>query len=202
LKISSSRPVQVTVLLLLGAAVFLPELGQEIRVTGREARHAEIARLMARSGRYAIPYTCGRPYVDKPPLFHWTVAALFRIGKRVDFIVARQPGALSAIAAMVGIYILGRRWLAGSAAMFAAAIWATSWLVIEWGRFSQMDMMMACLVLYATVLADVAASRPRGWRRTLSWCGACGVIGAATLWKGPGRVNSLSRRMRWSRSRA
>lgn len=177
--------VHVVTLLLLGAAVFLPDLGQEVRVTGREARHAEIARVMVERGEYMVPYVYGRPYINKPPLFNWTVAAFFRMGNRVDWAVARLPSALCAIAAMLGIYALGRRWFTARAGMFAATLWVTFWLVIEWGRLSRMDMMMACLILYAILLADVAATTPAGWRRMALWCGACVVIALAILSKGP-----------------
>jgi 4-amino-4-deoxy-L-arabinose transferase-like glycosyltransferase len=86
---------------------------------------------------------------------------------------------------MLGIYVLGRRWLTARAAVFAAIIWGTSLMVIDWGRQSRMDMMMASLTLYGIVLADLASTQDRGWRRTWIWCGASAVIGAAILSKGP-----------------
>jgi len=199
------------VLVLAGAAIFLPALGQEGSVTGSEARHAEIARTMLESGDYVVPHLCGRPYIDKPPLFNWTVAALFRLTGRVNFAVARLPSAVCSIAAMLGIYFLGRRWLSARAGACAALIWGTSWLVVEWGRFCQMDVMMTCLILYTVLLADVAAAQERqgqpcegsykpsqgfthqgrpeqrriGGRTFAAWLGACVLAAAATMSKGP-----------------
>ena len=177
--------VQTAALLLLGGVIFLPDLGQEMRVDNREVRHAEIARQMVQSGSYAVAYICGRPYIDKPPLFNWTVGLLFRLTGRANLLVARLPSAICAIAAMLGIYILGKRWLSPRAAIFAATIWATSWLAMEWGRLSRMDMMMACLILYGIVLADSAASAEHWRRRVAFWCSACIVMSVATLSKGP-----------------
>jgi len=176
--------VDSLLLLSLGAAAFLIDLGQETHLGSREARHAEIAREMVESGNYVVPNLLGKPYIDKPPLFNWVVALLFRVTGRVDFAVARFPSALCAIAVMVGIYLLGRRWLTSRAALFAGTIWATSLLAQEWGRISRMDMMMACLNLYAILLADSAAAAQAGWRPIANWCGAGVLVGAAVLSKG------------------
>ena len=177
--------VQVAALLLIGAAILLPSLGQETRVDGREARHAEIAREMVESGQYAVPHALGRPYIDKAPMFNWIVALLFRLTGRVDFLVARFPSAVCALGAMLGVYVLGRRWFSAPGAIFAALIWATSQLVVEWGRVARSDMMMACLIVYGTLIADLAATAEGDRKRLLIWSAACVVTGGALLSKGP-----------------
>ena len=180
--------VHVAALLALAAAAFLPDLGQDTDIESREDRHAEIAREMVESGNYAVPHLCGQPYIDKPPLFNWVVALLFRLTGRIDYAVARFPSVVMSTAAMLGIYALGRRWFSARAGLFAAAIWATSWLVVEWSRFARMDMMLASLILVAIVLADLAAAARRGWAQAGAWAGACAVLGAASLAKGPHAV--------------
>jgi 4-amino-4-deoxy-L-arabinose transferase-like glycosyltransferase len=174
--------------LLAGIAIFLPGLGQEMSVSNSEANHAEIARNMAATGNYLVPRLCGRPYIDKPPLFNWCVAAIFRLSGRVDFTTARIPSVICAIVAMIAIYILGSRWFSMRAGIYAALIWATSWLVVEWGRLSQMDMMHACFILCAVLLADIAAAQERAGRQIVAWLGACGMIAAATMCKSPAAV--------------
>jgi len=140
---------------------------------------------MAESGEYLVPLVCGKPYIDKPPLFNWAVALLFRLTGRVDFVVARIPAVASAIAGLLGVYLLGRRWFSARAGMFAAGIWGTSWLVVEWGRFSRMDIMLAALILYGIVFADLAATAQRRWVAMVIM-GVAGIVtGAATLSKGP-----------------
>ena len=62
--------VHVAALVLYGALAFLPWLGQELDLANREGRHAEIAREMARSGRFLVPTNCGELYKDKAPLFN------------------------------------------------------------------------------------------------------------------------------------
>jgi len=181
----SSGGVHILALLLAGSVVFLPNLGQELHVDGREARHAEISRAMVETGDYLVPSVFGRPYIDKPPLYNWCAAALFRLTGRVTFALARLPSAVAAIAAALGIYVLGRRWFSPRAGIVASIVWMTSWLVIEWGRLSRMDMMFATLVLYALVLADIAARARAGWRRSMVCLGSAALVGAATMSKGP-----------------
>jgi 4-amino-4-deoxy-L-arabinose transferase-like glycosyltransferase len=184
LKQSNATLIHVVLMLALGAAVFLPGLGRETSVDMREAKHAEIAREMVLRGDYVVPYTLGRPYIDKPPLYNVTVALMFELTGRVDFLTARLPGALCSIAMILAVYALGRRWYNPRAGLWAAVIWSTSWLVVEWGRLARMDMMMAGLILFGILLADVAVTATRQRARALLWCGASILIAAAVLSKG------------------
>lgn len=177
--------VHVAALVLYGALALLPLLGQEVDLANREARHAEIAREMAASDNYVVPMLCGEVYRDKGPLFNWTVALLFRLTGRVDYFVARLPSALSAVAVMVGIYLLGRRWLSARAGLLAVVIWATSFVVAVWARCCRTDMLMTCLLLFAVVLADGAATAASRGRRAGLWLAACALAGLAALSKGP-----------------
>ena len=182
------RATHVIVLLAVGAAVFLPLLGQVQHIDGREARHAKIAQTMLQTGLYSVPYVNGRPYIDKPPLFNWVEAFLYWAtghAKDPSFLLARLPSVLCAVVIMLCTYVLGARWLSARAGFLAGLIWTTSWLVMEWGRFSRPDMMLAALILTAIVLTDSAAAAGPGWRRVAFWCGACAVLSAATLSKGP-----------------
>ncbi len=180
-----SGAAALALILAIGAAVFLPALGQETSLVSREARHAEIAREMLVTGEYAVPYVCGIPYIDKPPLFNWIVAGLFRVTGRVDFAVARFPSVVAAIAAAIAIYLLGARWASPRAGVLASIVWLTSWLVVEWGRASRMDMMMASALACGVLLADVAATSEASVRRWAAWCAACLLVGTAVLSKGP-----------------
>ncbi len=177
--------VHVVWMLALGVAVFLPALGRETGVDDREARHVEIAREMVQTGEYLVPHVLGKPYVDKPPLFNISVALMFELTGRIDWLTARLPGALCSIAMVLAIYALGRRWYNPRAGIWAAVIWSTSWMVIEWGRTARMDMMMAGLILFGILLADVAVTAAGKWARAVLWCAASLVIAGAVLSKGP-----------------
>ena len=174
----------IALVLLMGAAATLPGLWQEKRTDGREVRHAEIAREMVERGEYLVPHLLGRPYTDKTPLFNWVVAGLYRLTGQVNIGLARLPSALSAIAAGVAIYLLGRRWLAPRAGLLSSLMWFTFPLVSLWGRRARMDMLLTALVLSAIVFATSAAARkPR--HTWAAWLASGILISLATLAKGP-----------------
>jgi len=172
-------------LLCLGVAIFIPGLGQELTLGSHEARHALMSYTIARTGEYAVPYLYGEPYIDKPPLFNCVVAVLFKISGAKNLAVARLPSAFFAVVAMLAIYSLGKRWLTLRAGLFAAMIWATSWMVVRWGRMCRMDMMLAVIILYAVLLADLSASFHDRRKSGFTWILACLVVGLGILAKGP-----------------
>ena len=179
------RTLHLLALSVLGCVVLLPELSEDKRMNGREARHAEIAREMVQTGEYVVPRSLGHPYIDKPPLFHWVAAAVFRLTGRVDIGTARLPSALAGIAAALAIYLLGRHWLSARAGLWSAVIWLTFQTVVEWSHMARMDMLMSCLNLYALLLATWAAGSRRGWSSWALWCGSSLLATAAVMTKGP-----------------
>jgi len=172
-------------LIILSSFIFFLSLGQEKEISSREIRHAEIAREMAESGNYIIPYLLGKPYTEKPPLFNCCVAFLFKITNRVNLFIARIPSAISAIAAMVGIYLLAMRWFSEKTALYSALIWSTSWIVVKWGRVVRMDMMMSCLILYGVLFYDLITTSPQKNMRILFTIITSLMMGTAVLSKGP-----------------
>ena len=185
MRLHDNVAIHLLALLLLGCAIFLLELSQAGYMSGTEARHAEIAREMAESGEYVVPRVVGRPYTDKPPLFNWVVAGLFRMTGREDIAMARLPIALASVLMVPAIYLLGRRWRSARAGLWSAAIWLTCPLVVRWGQMARSDMLMSCLILYALLLA-VWAADSRGRRSSWGlWCLSSVFLAAAVMSKGP-----------------
>jgi len=172
-------------LFLLGCIMFFPALGQQKIIRVDEARHAEIAREMVESGEYIVPQSLGHLYKDKPPLFNWTIAALFTLTHHVDFGIARLPSAFAAIIIGIVVYFLGRRWFTARAGIWAAMLWFTFPLVIFWGRLVRCDMVMTCLILCGILMAVYSADSQRLKTSLLLWFFACLIVSAAMLSKGP-----------------
>src|SRR5213083_3040248 len=64
----------IVLLLLVCAPIFFYRLGRPGLGDPDEGRNAEVAREMLAGGDYVTPRLDGVVYLDKPPLFFWTVA--------------------------------------------------------------------------------------------------------------------------------
>ena len=105
-------------------------LGYSTLLDPDEAHYAELTREMLQSGNWLVPLLNGKPFIDKPVLFHWCQgAAVFLLGES-EF-AARLPTALSALA-LIGV----TRWV--GAALFGAEVG-------EWGA-----------IMFATIPATFA----------------------------------------------
>lgn len=137
----------LAVVALLGALLFLPGLGARDLWNPDEARYAEVAREMQESGSWAIPRLNGQVYTQKPPLLFWLImASSWLTGGEVTEVSARIPSALSAIGAMLLVFLIGERLFNRRAAWIAAGAFATGFKILWQGRFGQIDMLLTFLV--------------------------------------------------------
>lgn len=147
-----------------------------------EGRNAEIAREMLVGARdWIVPHLNGAPFLDKPPMLFWTVAAAFRLFGVHEW-VARIPSVLAAVATMACTWALGRRLLGDRRAVTAAVVFATCPMVLVFGRLVIFDMPLTAFMtasLYALVRARCDGDP---WR----WLPLAGLAwGGALLTKGP-----------------
>jgi len=169
--------------LLLGAltAPIFVQLGRWPLVDPDEGRNAEVAREMLAAGRWIVPHFNGLPFLDKPPLLFWTIAAAFRVLGTSE-LAARLPSALSGVAMVLLTLALGRALLDGRRGLWAAVVVATSPLVLIFSRLVIFDMTFTALVtlaLYALVRARLSGLPGR-------WLALAGLaMGLAVLTKGP-----------------
>ncbi len=176
-------------LLALSALIFLPGLGRSGRLSYHEAFVAQGAREMLDSGGWGYPTIGGLPWLEKPPMPWWLVAALGRLAGGVDETVARLPSAMAAALLVLGVAVVAARHYGAGIGVLAGAVQATTaWTAIR-GRLAEADMLLACLIAWAIVFFDrmcdaEADSRAAGWRRA-RW-GFFVLLGATSLVKGIG----------------
>ena len=152
--------------------------------TPDEPREAEIGREMLLGGFSAVPTLGGEPFLEKPPLSAWLIAASFRVFG-VSAAAARIPAVLASIAAAMVAYALGRR-AGGRLAGLASAVALVT--LREFADTSHRAAPDALLVLFVAVgHLGFLTLRDRGgtalsWRSLSAIAAACGL---SFLAKGP-----------------
>ena len=111
-----------------------------------ETRDAGIASEMFRTGHYAVPMLNGEAFLEKPPLYYWTCAAIYKITGRVTAGTTRLPSALFGILGVLFTFLIGRRQFSERVGFFAACMVATSVQYFRMSHFSLMDVCLAAMV--------------------------------------------------------
>src|ERR1041385_1231057 len=130
----SARTSSFLIVVLVWAAIYLPALGSH-EIKGEEGRRILPAVRMIETGDYLVPRVGSEPYLRKPPLINWLVAASFKIfGQRNEW-TARFPSVLCMLAVALVFVNVGRcASLGGNDSLVAALIWLTNAGLIEKGR--------------------------------------------------------------------
>ncbi|HWQ10779.1 MAG TPA: glycosyltransferase family 39 protein, partial [Holophaga sp.] len=95
-------------LLLIAFVVLAAGLGLRDPWPADEPRFALVAKHMVESGQWLFPFRGGQVYPDKPPLFMWCIAVLYRItgSMRVAFLL---PSLIAGMGCLALVHDLGRR---------------------------------------------------------------------------------------------
>ncbi|MCL2659991.1 MAG: glycosyltransferase family 39 protein [Acidobacteriaceae bacterium] len=168
------------VVLLFAAAVYLgciispPSLMDDV-----DAVQAKIAHNMLSSGDWVTARLDGVPFLEKPPLFYWTIAVSYMIFGVHDW-AARIPVALSAIflclaTAGFGLWAFGRR-----AALYAGLCMSTCIGLFLFTRILIPDAMQTLsitLALWAMLRAlDEEEQHPGAWAAVMAACLGAGLL--------------------------
>jgi 4-amino-4-deoxy-L-arabinose transferase-like glycosyltransferase len=166
---------------LLPALLLYPSLSFPL-LEPDESRYAEIPREMLERGDLLVPILQGEPYLDKPPLLYWLVAASYQLFG-VSAAAARLPSALAVHGCILLTYLLGRRVVGERAAFRGALVLSLAPGFISMGRLLLID---GLLVLWTTLALFAGYEAVRGERLRRSWwllaSLACGL---GVLTKGP-----------------
>jgi 4-amino-4-deoxy-L-arabinose transferase-like glycosyltransferase len=151
--------------------------------TPDEPREAEIGREMLLSHWSAVPTLGGTPFLEKPPLYVWIMAAAFR-AFGVSPGVARLPGTLFSIGAAWFAYLMARRAGGRLAGVAAAVVLVTCNEFAEWSHRSVNDTALTFFVAAGHWAFLVARDEHRLGRRTWALAAAGLCAGLAFLTKG------------------
>ena len=173
--------VPLLALLILPAALLYPCLSFHL-LEPDESRYAEIPREMLQRGDLVVPVLQGEPYLDKPPLLYWLVAASYRLFG-VSEAAARLPSALAVHGTILLVYLLGRRSLGERAAFAGALTLALAPGFVAIGRLLILDGLLTfwtTLALFAFFEALRGDRLHWGW-----WLTAAAACALGVLTKGP-----------------
>jgi 4-amino-4-deoxy-L-arabinose transferase-like glycosyltransferase len=140
-------------LCLLAACIFLGSLGSPELWGKREQRAAAEALDTVENGRWLVAQIQGRPRLEKPPLPRWTAAALLSASGRRDEWVVRLPGAVSALATVMVVYLLGARIGGRSLALTSSMALCTTGMFIVELRQAGNDGPLGCFTSLALLAA-------------------------------------------------
>ena len=150
-----------------------------------EGRNTNIALGMLESGDWLVPRLNGDPYLDKPPLHFWSVAASMKL-LGVNEWGARVPSALFFVATAALVCALGRRMWDQRAGRWSAWVYATTLAPFAAANVVTPDTALAAFVMllvYAYWRAECDGARAQARRR---WWVLAGVaVGLGLLTKGP-----------------
>jgi 4-amino-4-deoxy-L-arabinose transferase-like glycosyltransferase len=149
---------------------------------------------MVEHGVLLFPLENGSAPMYKPPLFHWSAAALDRIAgaKRVTAFNLRMPSALYAIAGVALTIAFAWTPLGEGGAILAGLILAAAYQYVSEGRVGRVDMtlcffetlaMMICLWMLPATPANEPAA-PSAGKTALRYLFAL-ALGLGVLAKGP-----------------
>lgn len=181
---SDSPRRDLLLLAVLAFLVYLPGIGSRDLWNPDEPRYAQVAREMLATGTvegFMVPHLNGRLYTQKPPLLFWSMAAASLPFGEVTETSARIPSLLAAIAAILGVYRIGRLFFGREAGWLAALVFGTATKINWQGHVGQIDMLLASLVVgsvYFWASAYVEKKPGRYWLYFV-------FAGLATMAKGP-----------------
>ncbi len=177
---------------------------------GNDAREGGMIWDMVRHDTLVTPTIDGRPFLEKPPLLHWTGVAICRLAGRVNEGLVRLPAALYGFGTLVLIVMLVRGPRAGAgfdrgrevAAWGAAFLCGTAIEFQEYARIVLTDMALVFTVTLALFAFWRAYLRP-GSGRWLAFLLAAalsfyakGLIGPVLIWAAVGLFLLWQRRFR------
>ena len=150
----------VLCLVVLAILAFFLGLGSSGRLTYHEAFIAQGVREILTSGNWLHPTIGGLPWLEKPPLPWWLVAALGHWTGGVNETVARFPSALAATFLSLGVAVLAGRHFGFRIGLLTGAIQTTTVWTVMRGRLAEADILLACLITWTMVAFDAMLSAP------------------------------------------
>ncbi len=146
------------VVVLFGAGLYFVGLEATPVQCGNETMYVLPPLTMLESGDYLVPRYLHGPFLDKPPVTFWIVAATYRLFG-VSLLSARLPGVVAALATIAVIGLWVRRRSGWRAALLAACCLTFSFKFVAFSRQFAADAFLTLAVALAVIALDHAVRR-------------------------------------------
>jgi 4-amino-4-deoxy-L-arabinose transferase-like glycosyltransferase len=156
------------------------QLGYPSLMDPDEAHYAQLTREMLQSGNWLVPLLDGRPYIDKPVLFHWLQGASMLLLGESEF-AARLPSALASLALFGLTRRVGLALFGAAVGEWGAIMFATIPATFALSSIGLLDMLFTAFLFGAAGCLLIAV---RERRRAIEWAGY-GLLTLAVMTKGP-----------------
>ncbi len=154
-------------LLAAGALLFSLGLANHGLWTPDEPRVAEIGREMALNGNWAVPMLDRKPFLEEPPLYYASIAAVFKaLGISSDKVV-RIPSAVFAFGGVLALFFLVNMLLGPRCGFLSAFVLAASVEYLRVAHWAIVDSALTCFVVCALACFLAAYLSHRKGRRLL-----------------------------------
>jgi 4-amino-4-deoxy-L-arabinose transferase-like glycosyltransferase len=173
-------PLAILLLTLLGAALFLVNLGGYPFYTKGEPREAVIVFNMLHGGGFILPLRAGIEVPSKPLLMHWLAAIISMLAGGVSEWTVRMPSGLFAIGGMLAAYLYMRRLFDDRIGFLTALVLGTTVQYLQAGSGARVDMTLTFFLEIALFEFILIAEGLTQRRMTLYF-----AIAMAVLSKGP-----------------
>ncbi|HYR80164.1 MAG TPA: glycosyltransferase family 39 protein [Candidatus Dormibacteraeota bacterium] len=170
----------VPILLIVGVALYLVNLGGYPFYTKGEPREAVTVFAIVHGGGVILPQRAGIEIPSKPLLMHWLAALVSLIAGSVDEFSVRLPSAAFAIAGVIVCYNYVRRLFDEVIALIAALILATTFQYLQAATGARVDMTLTFFMEVA-FFEFIAIAEGLTRRRMLLYV----ALAFAVLTKGP-----------------
>ncbi|RTL48131.1 MAG: glycosyltransferase family 39 protein [Rhodocyclaceae bacterium] len=169
-------------MLLLPVALLFWGLGSFGLLNNVEGMYAELGREMLAGGTWQgwiIPHLNGLPYIEKPPLLYWSIAAALSVFGVHDWAVRLVP-AIAGVLCLGAVYTYGRASVGPRYGFLAAFALGTSAGFVMMGKVAMTDALLAAFLTAALLGSRLALQRKQPL--LLRWVMVC--LALAVLTKG------------------
>lgn len=167
---------------LASGVLFYGAIAALLPLRGEETRRGRFASEMLASGDWIVSTQQDAPFIDRPPLQYWTIAATYLVLDPPSVASLRLHAVAATIATGLLCWWTARRTLGERCAITAGLMYLSAGQVLDIGARGETEALFVAL-LTASLLAWLEGYR-RGWGPWLTWGIAAILAGLATLAKG------------------